>query len=151
MWTVVAGMLLALSPDPFIQASQATQIPVPLLRAISRVESAHHPWALNLNGRGLFLQNRQEAERMINGSSDDIDIGHMQVHYRTWRSYLGLTKTQLLDPYLNAWAGAVILRYYLSRYPFWEAIGRYHSDDRERQIGYAWRVYQALLAEDRRQ
>lgn len=69
----------------------------------------------------------------------------MQVNFRIWGNLLGLTKSQLLDPYINAWAGGVILRYYLSRYPFWEAIGRYHSVERNRQIGYAWRVYRALL------
>lgn len=38
----------------------------------------------------------------------------MQVNYRIWGRRLGITRTQLLDPYINAWAGAVILRLYLS-------------------------------------
>jgi soluble lytic murein transglycosylase-like protein len=146
-WALTATMLLNLSPDPFTHASQATQVPPQLLVAISRVESTHHPWALNMNGQGIYPKSRHEAEQFLRQSSDNVDIGHMQVNYRIWGKYLGLTKAQLLDPYINARAGALILRIYLSRFPFWEAIGRYHSPDRNRQIGYAWRVYHALFNE----
>lgn len=145
-WALAATMLLNLSPDPFTHAGQATQIPPRLLVAISKVESTHYPWALNIGGKPIYANNRNEAERILRRLPDDnVDIGHMQVNYKYWGKYLGLTKIQLLDPYLNAWAGAVILRFYLSRYPFWEAIGRYHSAEQHRQEGYAWRVYQALI------
>lgn len=147
-WALTATMLLNLSPDPFTPASQATQVPPQLLVAISRVESTHHPWALNMNGQGIYPKSRHEAEQLLRQSSDNVDIGHMQVNYRIWGKYLGFTKAQLLDPYINARAGALILRIYLLRYPFWEAIGRYHSPDRNRQIGYAWRVYHALDNKD---
>jgi hypothetical protein len=138
-------MLFNLSPDPFTLASEATQVPVQLLVAISRVESSDHPWALNIEGKSIYAKDRQETEHFLKHASDDVDIGLMQVNYRIWGQHLGLTKDDLLDPYTNAWAGAVILRFYLSQYPFWEAIGRYHSTNRTRQIEYAWRVYQALL------
>lgn len=143
-WTLAATILFNLSPDPFVYANQTTQIPVQLLVAISKVESSHHPWALNIGGSPVYASNRNEAERILNKTSDNVDIGHMQVNYRIWGKHLGVTKTQLLDPYTNAWAGAVILRFYLSQYPFWEAVGRYHSGNRQRQIVYTWRVYGAL-------
>lgn len=130
--------------DPFTDASTATGIPVQLLVAISRVESSHHPWALNLNGKPVYLSSREEAEKILQSAPENTDIGLMQVNFRIWGRRLGLTKVQLLDPHMSAWAGAVILRYYLSRYPFWEAVGRYHSGDRNRQIGYAWRIYLIL-------
>jgi len=150
-WAFAAAMLFHLSPDPFTHASQATQVPSQLLVAISRVESTHHPWALNIGGKPVYAKNREEAERILQEVQDNnVDIGHMQVNYRIWGEYLGLTKAQLLDPYTNAWAGAVILRFYLSQYPFWEAIGRYHSHNTNRRLEYAWRVYQALMQSSRR-
>jgi len=137
---------LSATLDPFTDASRATGIPVQLLVAISRVESSHHPWALNLNGKAVYPSSREEAEEILRSVPDNVDIGLMQINFRIWGGRLGLSKTQLLDPYMSAWAGAVILRFYLSQYPFWEAVGRYHSGNRDRQIGYAWQVYQTLLS-----
>jgi len=144
-WIFLTAMLFASSPDPFTYASQATGVPVQLLVAISRVESSHHPWALNIDGIAVYPQSREEAERILEEAADNVDIGHMQVNYRIWGKRLGLTKVHLLDPHTNAWAGARILRYYLTQYSFWEAIGRYHSAYRNRQIEYAWRVYRSFL------
>ena len=150
MWLAfAAAMLFNLSPDPFTHASQATQVPPQILVAISRVESTHHPWALNIGGKPVYARTRDEAEWILEGIVDNnVDIGHMQVNYRIWGKYLGLSKAQLLDPYINTWAGAVILRFYLSQYPFWEAIGRYHSPDRNRQVSYAWKVYLLVSSDD---
>lgn len=148
---IILALLLLSRPargtaqDPFTDASSATGIPVQLLVAISQVESSHHPWALNLNGKGVYPQSRKAAEEILKTAPDHVDIGLMQVNFRIWGAKLGLTKEQLLDPYLNVWSGSIILRHYLSPYPFWEAVGRYHSGDRSRQIGYTWRVYEALL------
>lgn len=130
--------------DPFTDASRVTGIPVQLLVAISRVESSHHPWALNLNGEAVYPRSREEAEKILGSAPENVDIGLMQVNFRIWGRRLALTKIQLLDPYLNTWAGAVILRHYLSQYPFWEAIGRYHSGEKDRQIWYAWQAYRVL-------
>lgn len=145
LWMLLTTMLLHQSPDPFTYASQATGIPVPLLVAISHVESSHHPWALNIEGDGVYPQSQEEAEKILRQTHDNVDIGLMQVNYHFWGRPLGLTRTQLLDPYINAWAGAIILRFHLSRYPFWEAVGRYHSGNEGRKIGYAWKVYRALI------
>lgn len=148
LWILLTATLLHPSPDPFTYASQATGIPVQLLVAISKVESSHHPWALNIGGEGVYPQSQEEAEKILRQTSNNVDIGHMQVNYRIWGKPLGLTRTQLLDPYINTWAGAVILRFYLSRYPFWEAVGRYHSGNENRMVGYTWKVYRALLREN---
>ncbi|NKE72854.1 lytic transglycosylase domain-containing protein [Candidatus Manganitrophus noduliformans] len=147
---IFAGFLLSTparsaAQDPFTDASRVTGIPVQLLVAISRVESSHHPWALNLNGEAVYPSSREEAEEILKAAPDNVDIGLMQINYRIWGRRLGLTKVQLLDDHINIWAGAAILRFYFSQYPFWEAVGRYHSGDRSRRIWYAWRVYRALF------
>lgn len=137
------------SPDLFTYASSVTGIPIQLLVAISYVESSHHPWALNIDGEPVYPKSREEAERILQSAQDNVDIGLMQINFRIWGRILGLAKTELLDPYINVWAGAIILRYYLSHYPFWEAVGRYHSIAKERKVGYAWRVYRRLLTNGR--
>lgn len=134
--------------DPFSYASSATGIPVQILVAISRVESSHHPWALNLDGKPVYPRSREEAAIILRSAPENTDIGLMQVNFRIWGTKLGLTREQLLDPFLNVWAGSVILRHYFSRYPFWEAVGRYHSGEKSRQIWYAWRVNQALFQKE---
>ena len=72
---------------------------------------------------------------------------------RTLGAYTNVSKIDLLDSYINAWAGAMVLRYNLARYPFCEAVGRYHTGEKksegpiekERQISYAGKVYFVLL------
>jgi soluble lytic murein transglycosylase-like protein len=139
--------------DPFTYASRATGVPVDLLVAISFVESGHNPYALNVNGKGVFPSTINEAYQILSKTSEHVDIGHMQIHYNSWGHILKISKVDLLDPYINAWAGAIILRYNLTRYPFWEAIGRYHTGEKrdegsvenERQVAYAWKVYFVLI------
>lgn len=137
-------------PDPFTYASSVTGIPIQLLVAISHVESSHHPWAINIDGAPIYPKSREEAQRILQSAPKNVDIGLMQINFRIWGRTLGLTKTELLNPHLNVWAGATILRYYLSRYDFWEAIGRYHSGKRTRQIVYAWKIYEKILRINRR-
>lgn len=150
-WVFIFALLLLSKPahgaaqDPFTDASAATGVPVQLLVAISQVESSRHPWALNLNGTPVYPSSREEAEKILQSAPENTDIGLMQVNFRIWGRRLGLTKVQLLDDHINIWAGAAILRFYFSQYPFWEAVGRYHSGDRSRRIWYAWRVYRALF------
>jgi soluble lytic murein transglycosylase-like protein len=131
--------------DPFTYAASVTGIPIQLLVAISHVESSHHPWALNIDGAPVYPRSRTEAERILQSVPENVDIGLMQINFRIWGRTLGLTKTELLDPYINVWTGAIILRYYLSRYDFWEAVGRYHSGSGNRQIIYSWKVYETIL------
>lgn len=132
-------------PEPFTYAGSITGIPTQLLVAIAHVESSHHPWALNIDGAPVYPKSRANAERILQSAPDNVDIGLMQINFRIWGRTLGLTKTELLDPYVNVWAGAIILRYYLSRYHFWEAVGRYHFGSGNRQIVYSWEVYETIL------
>lgn len=153
LFIIQSATLLAAEVNPFTYASRQTGVPVELLVAIAQVESSHHLWALNSKGKAFYPRTRSEAEAILSQTSDDIDIGPMQIHYKSWGHVLKLRKVDLLDPHINVLAGAVILRHLLDRYPFWEAIGRYHAGERkkegpaekDRQIRYAWRVYHALL------
>lgn len=71
MWLVLASAILFnTSPDPFTYASKATGVPIQLLAAISRVESSHYPWALNIGGKGVYPIRWEEAEQILNRSPD---------------------------------------------------------------------------------
>ena len=79
--------------------------------------------------------------------TDNVDIGLMQVNWRTWgkaaRSH-GLGPYDLLDPQTNLWMGCRILVEALSgRGSFVARLGRYHSRRPERGRWYARRVLAA--------
>jgi len=134
------------SRDPYVAASQATGVPLALLAAIAGAESAYHPWALNQDGRQIYCRSRAEAELMMAGDSENVDIGLMQVNFHLWGHRLGLSKTELLDPRTNLLAGARILKESLSRSgDLWQRIGAYHSSRPAERQRYNQEVYKNYL------
>lgn len=97
------------SPDVFTRASSATGIPVELILAVSHVESGFHPSAINVAGRSFQPSSRYEAEWVLKRSGDNVDIGLMQINWGHWGKKFGLSKSDLLDPWLNVLLGARIL------------------------------------------
>jgi soluble lytic murein transglycosylase-like protein len=130
--------------DPFTYASRLTGVPRKLLVAISWVKSSHKPFALNISGASVYPRNYQHAWKILRQTNSRVDIGLMQISYAVWGRRLRLSKEALLNPYTNVLAGAAILKRLLKRYPLWEAVGRYNSARRDRQVRYAWKVYRAL-------
>ena len=66
-------------------AARGANVPPDLLIAIAGAESGYHPWALNIKGRQVFCQSREEAETVLETTpTDDIDIGLMQINWRFW-------------------------------------------------------------------
>ena len=138
------------SPDIFLHASRESGIPVELLLAISHVESRFNPHALNLSGRSVFPSSRVEAEKMLQRSGDNVDVGLMQVNWGVWGRKLGVSKLDLLDSNLNVFLGAKILSHYVrARNDWWQGVGSYHSSTPERQREYVervWRSYSRILS-----
>jgi soluble lytic murein transglycosylase-like protein len=120
-----------------------------LLRSIVWVESRAWPWAININGVGLYPRTRAEAERVLGRVSDDVDIGYAQVSYRHWGRAFGLRKADLLEPWTNLTIGALILRQSMDREAGWGGVGRYHSVTPDRKLFYAYRVAKTLLMIER--
>ena len=115
-----------------------------LLSSIVWVESRAWPWALNINGVGLYPRTRAEAEWVLGRVGDDVDIGYAQVSYRHWGRALGLRKADLLEPWTNLVLGALILRQSMDREAGWGGVGRYHSATPHRKLFYAYRVAKTL-------
>ena len=125
-------------------------LPSSVVEGIIVVESGGNPWALQVGiGKGFSFYPRSsgEARRFLAVSlalTDNVDIGLMQINWRTWRESvraLGLDAYDLLDAQTNMEVGCGILAQALSgRGTFMARLGRYHSLRPERGRWYARRV-----------
>lgn len=144
------ALLALLSPTPAVAEAPLSQLIAAaahragvhpdLLSSIVWIESRAWPWALNVNGVGLYPRTREEAERVLGRVGEDVDIGYAQISYRHWGRTLGLRKVDLLEPWTNLVVSALILRHGLQQEPGWAGVGRYHSVTPHRKLSYAHRV-----------
>ena len=152
----IAALLLAVSSSRAGWCERACGIqglPGSVVQGIIRVESGGRPWALNVgigNGYSFYPKSRAEARRFLAVSlalTDNVDIGLMQVNWRTWRKMargLGLDAYDLLDAQTNIRVGCLILSEALSGPgSFLSRLGRYHSLRPERGRWYGRRVLAA--------
>ena len=153
------ALLLAATPTwagwcPLSRSACGIQgLPGSVVQGIIRVESGGNPWALRVGigkGYSFYPQSRGAAWRLLAVSlalTDNVDIGLMQVNWRTWRetaTALGLDAYDLLDAQTNVKMGCRILRQALATAGSFEArLGRYHSPRRDRGLWYARRVLAA--------
>ena len=131
-------------------------LPGSVVEGIIAVESGGNPWALHVGigkGPALYPRSAAEARRLLAVSlalTDNVDIGLMQINWRTWRDTLravGVGAYDLLDPQTNMKIGCRVLAQALSgRGTFTARLGRYHSPRPERGRWYARRVLAAARA-----
>ena len=128
-------------------------LPNSVVEGIIMVESGGNPWALHVGigkSYSFYPKSRAEARRFLAVSlalTDNVDIGLMQINWRTWRDSvraLGLDAYDLLGAQINMKVGCRILAEVLSgRGTFLARLGRYHSPRPERGRWYARRVLAA--------
>lgn len=131
-------------------------LPSGVIEGIIAVESGGNPWALHVGigkGHAFYPRSAAEARRFLAVSlalTDNVDIGLMQINWRTWRETLraaGVSAYDLLDTQTNMKMGCRILAQALSgRGTFMARLGRYHSARPERGRWYARRVLAAARA-----
>lgn len=101
-----------------------------LLRAISKTETNHSLYAINLNKNGTY------------------DYCHMQIN-SSWATVIGKDLwASLGDPCQCTKVGAWILSGCIEKHGLtWEAVGCYHSKKKNsmRRVQYAWKIYSALV------
>jgi hypothetical protein len=131
-------------PELIAAAAHHAGVHPDLLSSIVWVESRAWPWALNINGVGLYPRTRKEAEWVLGQVGDDVDIGYSQISYRSWGRPLGLRKADLLEPWTNLLVGGLILRDSIDREQGWGGVGRYHSITPNRKLSYAYRVAETV-------
>lgn len=142
--------------DPAIETCGKAGVSPALAMSVILAESGGQPYAIRINAgqaRALFPAAYEEASRLAEQAvriTPNVDLGLMQVNYREWGRPLGLTPAQLLDPVINVTVGCEILKLALAEGGApWQRIGRYHSQNPERQRAYTVKVgawLQALLA-----
>jgi soluble lytic murein transglycosylase-like protein len=134
-------------PPLFNQVAQEFALQPEILRAIADYESGYNPWALNIEGRSIYPESKEEALDILKKNRiKSFDVGLMQVN-SFWLRKFDLNVSKALEPEENVRLGAWILRYCLDRYGYnWRAIGAYHtgSPDKlpDRSKEYAVRVMQ---------
>jgi soluble lytic murein transglycosylase-like protein len=119
----------------FDEAAARYRLPVSLLQAISRVESAGRPDAINRNKNGSY------------------DIGHMQIN-SGWLPLLkryGIEERMLFDACTNTHVGAWILAQSVAKLGYnWDAIGAYNAASPQKRLRYAWKVAAVLQRKETR-
>jgi len=137
--------------DAQYKAAATFQVPVELLNAIKQVESDGYPWVLcvNLgNGRSLPIYPRTYSEAvqyLMRLTTDNIDIGPWQVNYHYIGKRLGVTKIQMLNPYVSSLLAAYKLSSEIAASGYtWHAVGNYHSYNLPRKIKYVGQVKKQL-------
>ncbi|MFC7702602.1 lytic transglycosylase domain-containing protein [Plastorhodobacter daqingensis] len=170
--SALAGILLAgplradlsvLCDRAAIRASEATGVPLSVLKAIALTETGRPrngemrpwPWTVNMEGQGAWFDTRQEALDFVHAhhrrGAESFDIGCFQVNYR-WHGMHFATIEQMFDPEANALYAARFLRDLFQELGGWDqAAGAYHSRTPEYASRYRARfaVFRArFLAED---
>ena len=118
-------------------------LPQDLILSVIMVESGGNPNAVNINGvRGFQPKCAESALKIIyHYNNANVDIGLMQINWKTWGPVYGIKPAQLLDPYYNVCLGAKILRNYLEQHKWtWRGVGRYNAVSQDKQERYAKKV-----------
>ena len=137
--------------DAQYKAAARFQVPVELLNAIKQVESSSYPWALCINTGNsksipIYPATYYEAVQYLSRlSTDNIDVGPWQVNYHYIGKRLGVTKIQMLDPYVSSLLAAYKLSSEIAASGYtWHAVGNYHSYNLLRKIKYVTSVKKQL-------
>ncbi|MCA0995409.1 transglycosylase SLT domain-containing protein [Alloyangia pacifica] len=140
-----------------LEAAQALGVPVPMMRAITRVETGRRqngqlrpwPWTVNLGGDGHWFNSAAEARAFASAhvarGRQNIDIGCFQVNYR-WHGRAFASTDQMFDPEANALYAARFLKRLYAETGGWDAaVAAYHSRTPEYARRYMAR-YRSVLA-----
>lgn len=135
--TIFAGVALA---DCYESAASRYNVPISILKAISKVESDNQPYAINVKGKGYYPKTKDQALKIIRLSkvlNKSFDVGINQIN-KFWFDKYGYTYEDGLDKCFNILLSAYILAYEIDRGGYnWNSIGRYHSPDPVRSTKYA--------------
>lgn len=114
----------------FISGCGLWGAPPSLAMAIADVESGFRPWAVNVQGKSHYFQDKGAALAVIHKAAahkKSYDVGLMQIN-SYWLRRLKLDPEHVLDPKINVIIGCWILSEEVKRYGLtWKAIGSYHT------------------------
>jgi hypothetical protein len=119
-------------------------IPSGLLSAISSVESGKKPYALNISGKTIFANSKEEAVKIIRLYQDsgitNIDLGLAQINLH-WHGEHFSSISEMLEPKHNLEYAAKFLSKLYQRHGTWnKAVRHYHSANPQYHIKYSRKV-----------
>ncbi|WP_321345824.1 transglycosylase SLT domain-containing protein [Breoghania sp.] len=139
-----------------VAASRRYDVPLGVLYAVGLTETGRRdslqPYALNIEGKALFLSSAREAEEVVAAARAKgkklIDIGCMQInhHYHGDRF---TSVSQMLEPRANVQYAARFLKDLRQRQGSWTmAVARYHAgpNNNAAQKRYVCRVIANMVA-----
>ena len=130
----------------YTTASVKYNVPEVVLRSIASVESNNNSNAVNITGRSVYAETKEQALQIIQSNRDkSIDIGLMQIN-KWWFKKHNYPLELGLEACWNIHMGAYILHYEYMRHgrDIWKAIAHYHSPTEQFQNRYMNRVYREI-------
>lgn len=132
----------------FHNAAHEMQVPVDVVKAISRVESRGQPYLLTIAGKRYMCDTKTEAliiARKAHAEGKDFDVGMMQVNNSVLSRY-GIPLDAALDPAANILLGAYLLRAAIKHTggDLWAGVGLYDSPNPKRAEKYVDQVRRRL-------
>ncbi|MFD1913609.1 lytic transglycosylase domain-containing protein [Halodurantibacterium flavum] len=122
-----------------IEASEATGVPLSVMKAITRAETGRPrqgemrpwPWTVNMEGRGAWFDTMAEALTFVRDhhrrGARSFDVGCFQINYH-WHGENFSSFEEMFDPRSNAFYAARFLRDLYHEQGSWDmAAGAYHS------------------------
>lgn len=127
-------------------------IPSGLLKSIARVESGNKPYALNIAGRPIIVNSKEEAASIVrfyqNAGITNIDLGIAQINLR-WHGKHFSSISEMLEPKSNLEYAAKLLNELYRKHGSWcKAVRHYHSANPDYHKKYSRKVLIAWLHGD---
>jgi soluble lytic murein transglycosylase-like protein len=128
---------------------QRNEIPRGLLSAIVSIESGFNPYAVNIEGKTVTINDKSEAVKTIkealNQGITNIDIGIAQINYR-WHKDNFKNIEEMLNPTANIEYAAKLLSSLFKQHGTWhKAVRYYHSANSDHHRRYSRKVVIAWL------
>ena len=136
--------------DELIDKTESSYaIPSGLLKSITSVESGNKPYALNIEGKTIIANSKEEAARIVryyqNEGITNIDLGIAQINLRLHGKHFS-SISEMLEPKSNLEYAAKFLNELYRKHGSWnKAVRHYHSANPEYHRKYSRKVLIAWL------
>jgi soluble lytic murein transglycosylase-like protein len=132
------------------KTEQEYAIPSGLLKSITSVESSNKPYALNVAGKAIFVDSKEEAMEIVHLYRErgitNIDLGLAQINLH-WHGRHFNSISEMLEPKSNLEYAAKFLRKLYEQHGSWnKAVRHYHSANPLYHIKYSRKVLISWLS-----
>ncbi len=135
-----------------VEAERELNIPTGLLVSIALVESglegAPYPYAMSINGRSVYAQGLDEAQKRLRDRRGELHantfVGCMQLSVQAHRAHFSPVE-RIVSPKDNVWyAGRLLARLHAEEGNWRAAVARYNGSSMRRAAAYVCKVWSHL-------